>query len=241
MCLRPAAVIFDLDGCLVDSEPLALAAITEEMRAMGVTDITFDEIRSRFLGVSMRVICEQVAQRSGRDDAEGFVERVETRLFDEYRRHLKTIEGAPQMLSTLQDEAIPIAIATGGSLRRMQETLTSGGLDQFFEGSAFSADQVEHGKPAPDLFLLAAANMHVRPEHCLVLEDSPHGIEGAVAAGMRAIGFVGGSHLDGVREAHADLLTSKGAERVVATLEQVLDAILSTSEAGLDEQTGPPK
>ena len=77
-----------------------------------------------------------------------------------------------------------------------------------------SAEQVRHGKPAPDLFLFAAGNLGVAPADCIVVEDSPHGIKGAVAAGMRAFGFVGGSHLDGIRDSHVETLRSAGAEAV---------------------------
>ncbi|NVO24337.1 HAD family hydrolase [Donghicola mangrovi] len=222
----PQAVIFDLDGCLVDSEILSISAITEEIQDMGAPQVTYDYIRDRFLGVSMRVICEHVAEQTGKTCADDFVDRVEARLFARYRTDLRQIEGAAAMLDTLRDMGIPVAIATGGSIRRMGETLGVSGLAGYFQGAAFSADQVERGKPAPDLFLLAARELGVDPADCVVMEDSPHGIQGALAAGMRAVGFVGGSHLDPMREAHRTLLLSKGAERVCDTIPETLNAML---------------
>lgn len=222
----PQAVIFDLDGCLVDSETLSISAIAEEIRDMGVSDVTYDYIRDRFLGVSMRVICEHVAEQTGKVCADDFVDRVEERLFARYRTDLRQIEGAAAMLDALKEQGIPVAIATGGSIRRMGETLKISGLAGYFEGTAFSADQVKQGKPAPDLFLLAAQELGVDPTKCVVMEDSPHGIQGAKSAGMRAIGFVGGTHLDPMREPHRQLLLSKGAEQVCETIPETLAAIL---------------
>lgn len=222
----PQAVIFDLDGCLVDSEPLSIGAIAEEIRDMGVTDVTYDCIRDRFLGVSMQVICQHVAEQTGKACAEDFVDRVETRLFARYATDLRQIDGAAAMLDDLKAQGIPVAIATGGSIRRMHETLRISGLAPYFTGTAFSADQVAQGKPAPDLFLFAAREMGVDPAACVVMEDSPHGVQGARAAGMRAVGFVGGSHLAPMRDSHRDLLRSKGAGTVCQTIPETLTALM---------------
>lgn len=164
--------------------------------------------------------------KPGKVCADDFVDRVEERLFARYRTDLRQIEGAAAMLDALKEQGIPVAIATGGSIRRMGETLKISGLAGYFEGTAFSADQVKQGKPAPDLFLLAAQELGVDPTKCVVMEDSPHGIQGAKSAGMRAIGFVGGTHLDPMREPHRQLLLSKGAEQVCETIPETLAAIL---------------
>jgi HAD superfamily hydrolase (TIGR01509 family) len=215
------AVIFDLDGCLVDSEPLAIEALAAEMRALGITHASTQAIRDRFLGVSIGVICEIVTREANLPYPQGFTERFETRALDAYRTGLRQIDGARTLLDQLKKEGIAVAIATGGSVRRMSETLRIGGLWEDFAGRAFSADQVRRGKPAPDLFLLAAGQLGVPPRACVVLEDSPHGVKGALAAGMSAIGFVGGSHLQDIRERHAETLRAAGAESVVLTLEEV--------------------
>lgn len=223
---HPAAVIFDMDGCLVDSEPLCINAVVHILHEIGITDVTADEIRKRFLGVSMRIMCVEVAGRHGRTCPEDFVDRVENRLAKDFREKLRPIDGVTDMLGMLRKRDITMAVATGASIRRMNDTLTIGGLADWFEGVAFSADQVERGKPAPDLFLLAARELGVRPDECVVLEDSPHGIEGALAAGMQAIGFVGGSHLEGIRDAHAALLKAKGAMTLASDMVDVIEAIV---------------
>ncbi|MDP5308365.1 HAD family hydrolase [Paracoccus spongiarum] len=219
------AVIFDLDGCLVDSEPLALDAIAAEMRALGIDDAEPEEIRDRFLGVSIGVICDHVAMRSGAACPPDFPRRFEDRVLDLYQTRLRLIDGALPLLETLKGRGLSVAIATGGSIRRMTRTLQLSGLAPHFEGRSFSADQVARGKPAPDLVLHAAQALGAAPAGCVVFEDSPHGVRGAIAAGMRAIGFVGGSHLDEIRDAHADRLREAGAERVVTRLSDLPDAI----------------
>ncbi|WP_151718967.1 HAD family hydrolase [Gemmobacter serpentinus] len=219
------AVIFDLDGCLVDSEPHSLEALAAEMRAIGIHDATSEEIGARFLGVSLSVIRAYVAGRAGSPVPPDFDAKVERRLFAAYRDHLRLIDGVPDLLARLQAANIPMAIASGGSIPRLTETLRIAGLDRVFEGRAFSADLVPHGKPAPDLFLHAAAALGVDPADCVVLEDSPHGIEGARRAGARAVGFVGGSHLAGHRQAHADLLRAKGASRVQADMNGMFELL----------------
>ena len=215
---RIEAVIFDLDGCLVDSEPHALEAIAAEMRAEGIVEARADEIGRDYLGVSMTDLCRDIARRLGREVPGDFVERVETRLFEVYERRLRRIEGALGLLDRLEAAGVARAIATGGSIRRMIGTLRIGGLSERFEGRAFSAERVARGKPAPDVFLLAAEGLGVSPERCAVLEDSPHGIAGAFAAGMRPVGFVGGSHLDPIRDVHRSRLIDAGAVEVVESL-----------------------
>lgn len=225
------AVIFDLDGCLVDSEPLALEAIAAEMRALGIEHASTAEIRDRFLGVSIGAICEEISHGADIPYPEGFAERFEDRAIAAYRRDLRRIDGAEALLGWLADQGIAMAIATGGSIRRMTETLSIGGLSRWFEGRAFSADQVARGKPAPDLVLFAADRLGVPPEACVVVEDAPHGVKGAMTAGMRAVGFVGGSHLHGIRESHAARLRAAGADPVVARLADI-PAVLGAGLSG---------
>lgn len=222
------AVIFDLDGCLVDSETMSLETLAETMREEGVT-ASFDELRQRFLGVTIQTVCAHVAVASGRPCPEDFATRFETRLLARYPGVLRPVAGVPHLLDDLDRLGIATAIATGGSVRRMQATLAAAGLADRFAGRAFSADQVERGKPAPDLFLFAAQALGVEPEACAVMEDSPHGIAGSRAAGMRAIGFVGGGHLRGMRDDHAARLWSAGAMQVLDDLSGMRAALLDES------------
>ena len=225
------AVIFDLDGCLVDSETLALEALAAEMRALGIADATWADLREDFLGVTLSVVCRYVAERLGRPCPSDYAENFYRRLYASYAAGLRTIDGVVELLDRLRAAGLAIGIATGGSVDRMQHSLRDTGLDKYFAGRAFSADQVARGKPAPDLVLHAAHELGVAPEDCAVVEDSPHGILGAVAAGMRAIGFVGGSHMEGIRERQAERLRDAGADVVVTNTWKLYDAICAPVES----------
>lgn len=225
------AVIFDLDGCLVDSEVYSLQALADEMKVAGVKDVSVAELARRFLGVSLSVVCDDVAKRTGRTCPEDFAERFETRLIETYQQQrLRPCDAVPALLDELRDRGISMAIATGGSVRRMHATLEISGLDHWFGNRAFSADHVRYGKPAPDLFLFAARQLEIDPRKCVVMEDSPHGIKAAMAAGMAAVGFVGGTHLEGMRQDHGEKLTGAGAAVVKDDLDGMVDTLLNTGQ-----------
>lgn len=215
------AVIFDLDGCLVDSEPISLEALVAEMHASGLEEMTASDIRDRYLGVSLVQIHSDVKDILGTKSPSDFVERVEARIFAAYQQKLRRIDGVIELLQELEAACIQVAIATGSSERRLAKTLELSGLARYFHGTGCSADQVSNGKPAPDVFLFAADKVAVLPENCVVLEDSPHGIKGAVAAGMKAVGFVGGGHLVGYQDVHRTTLRQAGA---VAVIDSLVDA-----------------
>ena len=230
------AVIFDLDGCLVDSETLALEALAAEMRALGIADATWRELRQDFLGVTLPVVCSYVTGRLGRPCPPDYADNFYRRLYAAYAVGLPIIDGVIELLDRLRTAGLALGIATGGSVDRMQRSLRSTGLEEYFAGRAFSADQVARGKPAPDLVLHVAHQLEVAPKDCVVVEDSPHGILGAVAAGMRSIGFVGGSHLEGIRERQADRLRDAGAEVVLSHARDLYDAICSPVEPAFDQR-----
>lgn len=224
------AVIFDLDGCLVDSEQMSLSTLAAALTEAGLP-VTQDALRQRFLGVSIRSICAQLTETTGHRFAPDFAAQFETRLLARYAGEgLDPVPGIPALLEGLSQSGIATAIATGSSVLRMQASLRAAGLDALFADRGFSADQVARGKPAPDLFLLAADKLGIPPSACAVMEDSPLGVTGARAAGMRAVGFVGGSHLAGMRQAHAGRLREAGAAAVLGALDGMLSALLD--EAG---------
>lgn len=223
----PIGVIFDMDGCLVDSEPLCLAAIADELQALGLKDITAKDIGQRFLGVSLASIEAFAAQHLGHAVPPGFKERIEETLIKAYAKDLRHIDGAEGLLNRLAAKGVTLGLATGASVRRMRATLEISGLADRFTGLAVSADEVSVGKPAPDIFLETATRMKLSPETCAVVEDSPHGVVGAVQAGMHALGFVGGTHLSGRKDQQSDLLRQAGAIQVFDTLDQLRAFILS--------------
>lgn len=222
-------VIFDMDGCLVDSEPLCLRAISDEMLTLGVRDVTPAEIGARFLGVSMAKIESYAAERLGHAVPPGFATRIEDKLIRRYPDDLVQIEGADLFLRQLTLKGRVVGLATGASVRRMCSTLEISELADHFGSRAVSVEYVNAGKPAPDIFLEAAKRMNLNPSACLVVEDSPHGIVGAVQAGMSSVGFVGGSHLKGREKEHAQTLIEAGAARIFHDFYELSGFVLRAS------------
>lgn len=226
-------IIFDLDGCLVESEVLSLGAIAEIARQLGAQDIDEQEMCGQLLGLKMSKIAGWIEERAGRPAPADFAERIDADLMARYPAELMPVNGAEAMLSSLTAKGAPIALATGSSIARMRVALETTGFDRFFEGRACSSDQVANGKPAPDLFLFATNLIGQDPRDCLVLEDSPHGVQGAVKAGMTAIGFVGGGHLTGLRASHAAKLMAAGCTLVIEDLAELVDLADDGSRLGL--------
>ena len=111
-----------------------------------------------------------------------------------FRAELLPMQGVAETLEALERRGVLKCVASSGSPAKLKVTLGVSGLARYFEPHIFSAAMVERGKPAPDLFLLAATRMNVRPQNCVVIEDSVAGVRAARAAGMRAFGFIGGGH-----------------------------------------------
>ncbi|MEM7718509.1 MAG: HAD family phosphatase [Pseudomonadota bacterium] len=223
-------VIFDMDGCLVDSEPLCLSTIADELHDLGLSDITARDIGERFLGVSIAKIERFAVDRLGHAVPPGFASRIEDKLIGRYKSELSRIKGADALLRRLALDGLALGLATGASVRRMCSTLEISQLADHFGPRAVSVDHVNAGKPAPDIFLEAAKRMKCDPSGCLVVEDSPLGVAGAVRAGMSPVGFVGGSHFKGREDRQAQTLIEAGAMQVFRDLDAVSDFVLRASE-----------
>ncbi|MCF3641423.1 HAD family hydrolase [Rhizobium sp. TRM95111] len=195
-------VIFDCDGVLVDSEPISIAVLVAALQAAGVT-MSEDEAHERFLGKSLKTMSEILHEDYGLAIDDRFLEEMRKRLYARFRTDLRPIEGIRDVIDRL---AVPHCVASSSQPERIRLSLSVTGLIDCFEPNIFSASMVAHGKPAPDLFLHASACMGVAAEHCVVVEDSPAGIQAAKAAGMRVLAFAGGSHARGAR--HRDALAS---------------------------------
>lgn len=205
-------VIFDFDGVIADSEVISLSTLHRTIAAYGIR-MTLDEVRARFLGTSLRTISEFVAEAAG--SAEGFATSWQQSLYAQFRAHLRPVPGVDAMLEGLTQRDLTYCVASSSHFERIRVALDAIALAHRF-AHVFSAEQVAQGKPAPDLFEFAAGAMGVAPERCVVIEDSPYGIQAARAAGMRSGGFIGGTHLDGIREAHAATLRDAGADAIIA-------------------------
>lgn len=183
-------VIFDFDGVLVDSEVISARMLVAELALHGV-EIDLPYVARHFLGRSYPVVLHQIRQEFGIVLPEGFEADYRARLVEAFRHELRVMPGARETVEALR---LPYALATSSSPARLMRSLEITGLAPLFEGRITTASEVANGKPAPDLPLLAAAKAGVRPEHCLLIEDSLAGIRAGLAAGMQVWHFTGGSH-----------------------------------------------
>jgi HAD superfamily hydrolase (TIGR01509 family) len=184
-------IIFDCDGVLVDSEPLAMRVLLETIAAEGVT-IDPDTAFREFLGRSLTTISANLNAEHGLHLSDAALDSMRANLFALYRRDLKPMAGLVDALAQIK---VPTCVASSSHMERIRISLSVTGLLDRFDPAIFSAAMVANGKPAPDLFLHAAESMRTAPEDCLVIEDSPAGIIAAQRAGMRVFAFVGGGHI----------------------------------------------
>lgn len=225
-----AWVIFDFDGVIADSEVLSLGTLRDTLADSGL-HMSLDRVRSLFLGKSVDSIQENISQNGPAGASEGFAERWQSALYKRLGQELKPMPAILPFLDHLTARGIRYCIASSSTFERIRLSLSAMMLQDRFT-DLFSAEQVQNGKPAPDLFLFAAKQIGANPNACLVIEDSPHGIQGAKAAGMRVMGFVNGAHLTDIRDTHAELLLSAGAERVLNDFAELYPAsIQATADA----------
>jgi HAD superfamily hydrolase (TIGR01509 family) len=181
-------VIFDCDGVLVDSEPIAIRIDVEMCAEVGLM-VSALEVIERFVGRSPEVLVQAVEERLGHPPPEGWEERGEERLRRAFEAELRPVAGIEQALDEIE---VPGCVASSSPPARLRFKLELTGLYERFAGRIFSAVEVANGKPAPDLFLHAAARMGATPADCVVVEDSRYGVQAARAAGMRALAYAGG-------------------------------------------------
>ncbi|MGI5410317.1 HAD family hydrolase [Streptomyces chartreusis] len=187
--MRYDLVIFDNDGVLVDSEPISNRLLAAYLTELGHPTSYEDSIRD-YMGSAMHRIHDLVLERTGERLPDDFDDVFHARVFAAFERELKAVPGAVDVLEKLGAEGVPYCVASSGSHERIRVGHRTTGLDRYFdEGRVFSSQDVGRGKPAPDLFLHAAERMGVAPARCLVVEDSPLGVQAAVAAGMDVYGF----------------------------------------------------
>ena len=200
--------IFDCDGVLVDSETLSSVIYAETLSEFGYA-IDAETVAARFTGFSMKSTIATVEADWDQPLPEDFAATVRARADVRFDQDLTAIPGIAAALDNLSD---PRCVASSGQMRRIQRSLNKTDLMRYFDEAAlFSAQMVERGKPAPDLFLHAAREMGVAPQSCVVIEDSLPGVQAAAAAGMTVLGFAGGSHIG---DGHEDRMRLAGAQDV---------------------------
>ncbi len=182
-----AAVLFDCDGTLVDSEGIAVQALVDYVAGLG-GHIPLAEAERLFVGSSLERTRELIGERLGRPLPDDFERSLRVQMAARFRAELKEMPGAHELLQALNT---PCAVVSNGPLAKMKLTLGLTGLADFFGEQLFSAYEVGIAKPDPGLYLHAASALGAQPQHCLVVEDSAIGIESALNAGMPVLAYGG--------------------------------------------------
>lgn len=180
-------IIFDCDGVLVDSERIANKVFAHVLNQECGFSLSLDDMFETFVGHSSSQCMQIISTMLGHAPPKDLEMRYETEINAALARDVVAVRGIENALAEI---SIPFCVASSGSHEKMHTTLGKTGLLEKFDGKLFSTSDVKHGKPAPDIYLHAAAAMgNILPHNCLVIEDSPLGVQGAVAAGMTAFGY----------------------------------------------------
>jgi HAD superfamily hydrolase (TIGR01509 family) len=213
-------VIFDCNGVLVDSEPIAAAVVAQEFDRAGFP-LTQEIVLRYFTGRRAADMFAAVESVTGRKLPPDFADHVAASTLRRLRAELRATAHAAYALTWLSG---PKCVASSSAIDRVRISLEITGLLRFFDQDLFSASDVPNGKPAPDLFLHVAAQMGHAPQDCIVVEDSPAGVAAAAAAGMTPIGYVGASHSGPNLGMH---LTQAGARVVIADMRALKSTIVA--------------
>jgi HAD superfamily hydrolase (TIGR01509 family) len=208
-------VIFDCDGVLVDSEPLSNRILAERLTAIGLPTTTEQSIQD-YMGRSWKTDQEIIERRLERPLPDGWVDAYHAEVIAAFATELEPVAGIADALAAIE---LPWCVASSSAHPRIRVALDATGLLRHFEGRIFSSTDVDHGKPAPDLFLHAARECGAAPERCVVVEDAPPGVEAGRRAGMDVLGYAGLTA--------PELLAAEGA-RVFASMAE-LPALLNGS------------
>lgn len=208
---RPAAVIFDCDGVLADSEPIVNKVVAAELSERG-WPLTPDEAGAQFLGMALPDMVPLIEARVG-SLPEGWMADFKARVAETMAREVVPMPGAAEILATLRAAGLPLALASNSSRLELSAKLGRLGFGDAFEGRVFSFEDVPNAKPEPDIYRAAAAACSADPADCAVIEDSATGARAGVAAGCAVLGF---AHATG-----PEVLIAVGALAVFSNLAQL--------------------
>ena len=221
-------IIFDCDGVLVDSEPIAMRVLLETLGAQGLAVDRATAYES-FLGRSLTTVRNALRDAHQLELDDEALQAMRDRLFTAFRAELQPTPHVGDIVQRLH-ASHQVCVASSSQPERVRLSLRLTGLSELFAERIFSATEVAKGKPAPDLFLHAAAQCDIAPEDCLVIEDSPAGVAAARAAGMRVFAYQGGAHI-----AEGDLRASVEAAGPDRMFDDMRDLPALIAGAGLPQ------
>ncbi|WP_455478587.1 HAD family hydrolase [Bartonella sp. B10] len=220
-------IIFDCDGVLVDSEYLAAEIGSQLLKQVGY-EISPEELSKRYTGLIFLDILKKIEQEMKKPISAHLIEKMSDLFRTKIKTDLRAINGIREAIEIIQSR-YPYCICSNAASKDIKEMLTIVDLYDLFDdkNKIFSAPEVaaKKTKPAPDVFLFAAQQLHAKPKNTIVIEDSIHGVHAAIAAGMRVVGFTGGSHS---YFGHSNILVDAGAETSItkhAHLPEVIEAM----------------
>lgn len=220
---RPRAVIFDCDGVLVDSEWLASRVESELARELGL-DISAADAHDLFLGKTVQGVLDAIASRTGTQPSAAFVYNWAFATAHAFKRELQAVRGVREVALALRDRGHPLAVASQSPLGRVHFTLEVAGLADIFGEHVYVTSMVPRPKPAPDIYLLAAARLAADPAHCVVIEDSPAGAAAARACGMQVIGYAPHDTDDSMDDSAGQAMRDSGVT-VIRSMHELLALI----------------
>lgn len=209
MTFPPDMVLFDCDGVLVDSEALTATAICANLSRYGLP-MTPATLSDFFLGGTMMGV-EKKARELGADLPSGWIDEMYAEIFEVLGQSVELIPGVLDVLDRLDAAGVPYAVGSNGPHRKMEITLTRCGLKGRLQGRIYSREDVATPKPAPDVYLKAAADAGVPADRCVVIEDSPNGAKAGVAAGMYTFGYAAETEASRLRPVCDEIFTSMAA------------------------------
>ncbi len=219
-----AAIIFDFDGVIADSEVRANLSLAESLTAIGMPS-TYDDCLREYYGHNWQETQRRIEARFGRALPADFREQHRARARGRFMEGFDAVPGAADFLAMLGP--MPRAIASSSRAEYIGWALGLFGLNHHFGDHVYSADGWDRGKPFPDIYLAAANGLGVDPALCLAIEDSPTGAQAALAAGLTVVGFCGAGHIVD-RAAHGEMLRGVGVHHVALTFEEI-DALTAAA------------
>jgi HAD superfamily hydrolase (TIGR01509 family) len=231
-------VIFDCDGVLVDSEIISAQVSSDCLKEVGVnlsTNYILETYRGKSVADCISMITEELSKLapwenfSAEEKAERgaqFWRRVQLQTLVVCEKELEPVKGVMDVLDSLKEKQIPFCVASNGKHEKMRMTLAKTNIMPYVQGRVFSFEDVTRGKPAPDLFLHAAATINIPAEQAIVVEDSLTGIQAAVAAGMRPLGYCP-PNADGSDNVLLPSMRALGAE-VFFAMDELIPLIFKT-------------
>ncbi|HWO93594.1 MAG TPA: HAD family phosphatase [Dehalococcoidia bacterium] len=216
---RFEALVFDMDGVLVDSEPLHLEATRSILGAEGI-EISW-EVFKEYVGTTVEATWRDMMLRYGLGGSyEDYLQRYEEAILGVLARELTPARGAPELIEAARERGKRLGLASSARGTWIAATLAGLGLTDVFDVIA-SGDMVTHGKPAPDIYLLAAQRLGIAPKRCIAIEDAPKGVASAKTAGMYTVG---------VLTDYNDAASMAAADELVNSLEEFNYDLLAAFE-----------